>query len=247
MTATAPHQTLEDIRRDIDAIDDRILDLLESRIAASGRVREVKSRLPDTPGSPIRPAREAQILRRLMARKSAGVSPQLVVRLWRAILTSSSLAQAAFAVHVPEDVYLSPALRMLIADYFSAIPVKPQPDVAKLLEVLSEHTADIGAVTPSSGWPAGLQHGLQIIGRVPALAEDPVPKLLIVGHCEAQASGDDETVIVGHSAAPSDVQQRLAWTCTSGSHSICGIRGFLTVPPAGWTIAGRYPSSIEVS
>ena len=92
--AALQEKLLDDIRREIDHIDDAIVDLLARRIAAAERVRGHKFPSGGSAPSPIRPAREAAILRRLLGRAGDTVPADLLVRLWRIILTSSTLAQA---------------------------------------------------------------------------------------------------------------------------------------------------------
>ncbi len=246
MTGISSDLTLEAIRGEIDAIDDQMLTLLETRIAASDKVRQVKGRSSGLQASPIRPAREALILRRLLACKSDRVSAELVVRLWRAILTSSTLAQAAVTVQIPGSIYGAPALRTLIADHFCAMPIAPQPGVAELVQHLSRNPSDIGVVAPSSDWTDACSYGLQVMGRIPFLTGENMPQLLILGHCEPQPTGDDETLVAGPWPLPATLRDKVRWHCSSGGGKIAAIEGFLASPPSpAWTIAGRYPSSFR--
>ena len=100
MTADQKDQSLDAIRREIDAIDDGLVDLLRKRIAASERVRTSKTLTGSLALSPIRPGREAQILRRLTRQTDGSPPTELLVRLWRLILSSSTLAQAPVSIHV---------------------------------------------------------------------------------------------------------------------------------------------------
>src|SRR5437868_7214440 len=61
-----PVESLADIRREIDRIDDGILELIAARLAVVERVRAYKAGTGSLGASPIRPGREAQILRRLI-------------------------------------------------------------------------------------------------------------------------------------------------------------------------------------
>ena len=64
MTAHTPDNALDAIRREIDVIDDQVLDLLERRFAATRRVKATKASDGSIASSPFRPAREAAMLRR---------------------------------------------------------------------------------------------------------------------------------------------------------------------------------------
>jgi chorismate mutase len=83
-----PLRTLEDARQEIDEIDLRILSLLEQRFNASRLIRRIKAQEPGNGTvSPVRPARESAILRRLLERASGSVPPAVVVQIsprrWR--------------------------------------------------------------------------------------------------------------------------------------------------------------------
>ncbi len=117
MNAGPQDPSLDDIRREIDAIDTGLLDLLGQRFRASAKVRSVKAVEGSLAVSPIRPAREAMILRHLVARRPPEVPVDTLVRLWRVILTSSTLAQAALearrgdiAVVTPRSSWAAPLM-----------------------------------------------------------------------------------------------------------------------------------------
>src|SRR4029453_8341529 len=93
-----PLRTLEDARQEIDEIDLRILSLLEQRFNASRLIRRIKAQEPGNTVSPVRPARESAILRRLLERASGSVPPAVVVQIWRRIISASTLLQAPAVV-----------------------------------------------------------------------------------------------------------------------------------------------------
>ena len=80
---------LDELRREIDGIDDQLLTLLGRRIEIGRAV--ARSKAPN--GGPfLRPGREAAILRRLSAAAPAAIAPAVISRIWRQILVAS-LAQ----------------------------------------------------------------------------------------------------------------------------------------------------------
>ncbi|GAA3995537.1 3-deoxy-7-phosphoheptulonate synthase [Sphingomonas humi] len=87
---------LDVLRRDIDWIDDQILDLLEQRYAVVKRVAWAKTRDGDQ-ALAIRPEREASILDRLTAR-AIHVPLGDVTQIWRSILSLSAHHQRAYRV-----------------------------------------------------------------------------------------------------------------------------------------------------
>ena len=67
MTAPQPDTPLDALRQEIDAIDGQILALLIRRFAATDKVKASKTSDGSLSSSPLRPAREAIMLRRLIA------------------------------------------------------------------------------------------------------------------------------------------------------------------------------------
>src|SRR5436853_3338861 len=89
---------LEQLRRRIDEIDDRLQDLLVERINIVSRVAVHKR---GTNGLPAhQPAREAEIIRRLIARNHGPFPPATLVRMWRELLAATTRLQGAFTVAV---------------------------------------------------------------------------------------------------------------------------------------------------
>jgi chorismate mutase len=254
MNAGPQDQSLDDIRREIDAIDTGLLDLLGQRFRASAKVRSVKAVEGSLAVSPIRPAREAMILRHLVARRPPEVPVDTLVRLWRVILTSSTLAQAAVTVHLPSAVNENPQLRAVVNAHFCATPVAVHPDAAAVIARLEARRGDIGVVTPRSSWAAPLMSdrgdGPHVIGTLPLLSTGGEPQLLVLGYADAQETGDDQTLLVGSSswsgAAP-------VWQAVAGPSRLVSLPGFLDaadiardLAPLGWRLAGRYPTPIKV-
>lgn len=254
MNAGPQDTSLEDIRREIDAIDVGLLDLIGRRFRASAKVRSVKAVEGSLAVSPIRPAREAMILRHLVERRPPEVPVDTLVRLWRVILTSSTLAQAAVTVHLPSAVNENPLLRATVNTQFCATPVAVHADAAAVVASLEARRGDIGVVTPRSSWAAPLMSGKgdgpHVIGSLPWLSAGGEPQLLVLGYADAQETGDDQTLLVGASgwsgAAP-------VWQAVAGPARLVSLPGFLDaqdiardLAPLGWRLAGRYPTPIKV-
>src|SRR5688572_16162766 len=115
---TPPAGPLDRIREDIDEIDDAMLALLARRFAAVEEVKRIKSASGAISQSPIRPAREAAILRRLVAAKPDVVPAELRVRLWRAIISASTLMQAPVRIHVSTGLFDSVTAQLVLRDHF---------------------------------------------------------------------------------------------------------------------------------
>jgi chorismate mutase len=84
--AASTREALEALRRDIDALDDAMLALVEKRVAAAMGIAELK-RSDGGDRLRLRPAREAAVVERLVGQ--ARVSPNRLVRsIWREIMSS---------------------------------------------------------------------------------------------------------------------------------------------------------------
>lgn len=250
---------LDAIRREIDLIDDQILDLLIRRFAATGRVKATKANDGSIASSPFRPAREAAMLRRLIGRNGAAVSPELLVRLWRVILSASTQSQAPITLHVDGALGGDPESRLLIGQHFSGMRVQLHDTPRLALETLQQTRGDLAVIATGSGWTEGFggagPQGAMVIGTLPVLCGDGTPQFLIFGHAEPQPSGDDETLIVSAGTAP-DIPSAL-WRAQAGGCTLTGLPGFLNgehpdlrdVLPRlpGARIAGRYPRPIKVT
>ena len=81
---------LESLRREIDSLDDSILDLIERRAALSEKIAAAKAAAPGR--LPIRPGREAAVLERLK-RRARGTGPDVIEAIWRELMGQSRQAQ----------------------------------------------------------------------------------------------------------------------------------------------------------
>lgn len=95
-------ESLNDLRREIDEIDDSVHDLLIRRAGLVERIRAVK-RLESI--ATVRPGREAFILRKLMARHEGNFPEGAIARIWREIIagiTRMEMASYRIAVYAAE-------------------------------------------------------------------------------------------------------------------------------------------------
>lgn len=262
-TPAAGDATLDEIRKEIDAIDDRMLHLLERRFEAVARVRAAKSQNGGAAASPIRPAREAAILRRLLVRTGSPVPAELTVRLWRAIISAATQNQAPIAIHVGKKLNSSIGLRLRIRDYFGSIPVEEWRDEAQALMQVNAGTGDLCVVETESPWADAFVRdkagSAQVIGVLPFLRDAAQPKLLIFGHARAEPTGNDETIIISDGNLPRDFSPAPLWQIKAGTRRISCLPGFLSEHEGpliglmrsnamlGLVVAGRYPSPFEVA
>jgi chorismate mutase/prephenate dehydratase len=94
MASTPPN--LADLRDEIDALDDQLLELLEKRMRVAIEVARLKG---DDGLLKLRPKREGAIVRRLSA-KATIASDALIAHVWREMMAHSRQSQAAMEVHL---------------------------------------------------------------------------------------------------------------------------------------------------
>lgn len=255
--------SLETAREEIDRIDDGILDLLMQRVNVTAQVKNAKQNHPQIWPLPLRPTREATIFRRLLVRaKGSGVAPELILRLWRSILSDSSLRQAAITLHVSRHLNSSIAHRLRLRDYFGPMAVEEYRDEAQALLQIGSNPSDLCVVETEQPWVEGFLAGncgkAQVIACLPMLAEDPIPKMLVFGQAPVEASGDDETLVISEGKLPRDFTPQPLWQVKIGRHRLSSLPGFLREQESpligvirsnaslGLKVAGRYSSAFEV-
>src|SRR5437763_8124380 len=89
--------TLADLRREIDRIDEALHRLLMERGDIIDRLIATKKTAES--GSAFRPAREADMMRRLVARHRAILPLDTAESIWRVIIATFTYVQAPYAVH----------------------------------------------------------------------------------------------------------------------------------------------------
>lgn len=263
MSAVHPEQTLEKIRREIDDIDERLLDLLLQRAEATARVRSTKSAAGTMRSSPFRPAREAQMLRRLVARAGERFDHEALVRLWRVILSASVQSQAAVSIHVDQSIVGDVEARLLIASHFCGMDVVSHVDPAAAIQTLKERKLDLAVVRTESAWVESLDiegdDRPAIIGALPALADATSSNLLVIGYVASQPSGDDHTILLSNRSLPDGGLSPIAREVRIGNRIASLVPGFHLEsdeaifaineanPDLDLRVAGHIPASLKVS
>jgi len=178
-------RTLADLRREIDRIDAAMHELLLERgdiidtLIAVKKTQEV--------GSAFRPAREADMMRRLVERHRGNLPLDTVESIWRVIIASFTYVQAPFAVHA--DLSAGDALMRDSARFHFGftVPFVPHAGAASVVAAVSESKGDLGLVpafaTAGAGpWWAALEFEAapKIIARLPFVERPNHPAALPV-------------------------------------------------------------------
>ncbi|HEX4193406.1 MAG TPA: chorismate mutase [Stellaceae bacterium] len=206
MSTASP--TLADLRRRIDELDDELHDVLMQRAAVVESVRRVKQ---SDATAALRPGREAQILRRLLARHQGDFSKPILVRLWRELLAGSLAIQSDLhiAVYAPEKVGLAGLWDLARDHYGSQTAMSGFRSTGEVLRALADGRATLG-VLPVPGqsdvepwWrflAAGEAPVMRIIARLPfgarGNARSDNSDAFVIGAIEPEESGADRSLYV---------------------------------------------------
>lgn len=202
-------ENLESIRQKIDALDTRIHDTLVERAKLVLKVGEEKRK---NNIEVVQPAREARMIRRLLA-KDNGVLPEMaVVRIWRELVGAVSLLQTGLKVTVAEEPDC-PEYWDLAKDYFgSCLPMNRSASPLSAVNAVRDGRATFAVVpypnegaeepTESLWWEnlsAGSDSPLSIIVRLPH-GDDPNNKnpdyrALVIAKSGFDESDDDHSFI----------------------------------------------------
>jgi chorismate mutase len=202
---TQPPPSLDEVRQRIDAIDGELLRLVVERANLAHAVAAAKAAAGDAGKFGLRPAREAMLLRRLLAGPRNGASPGLIVRIWRELIGDSLATQGPFhlAVWGGRDAARAVEVARL---RFGVAPSLRQ--VAKPEDALAAaHTPGgvaVCALAPDSAWWGRLlaQPKLKVFAALPCLAAWGPMTALAVAEVEVEPTGADNTFWVTDAPGP---------------------------------------------
>src|SRR4249919_90743 len=181
----ADQPTLADLRREIDAIDEAMHRLLMQRGDIIDRLIAVKH--SEESGSAFRPAREADMMRRLVQRHKGILPLDTAESIWRVIIATFTHVQAPFSVHA--DLSAGDAnVRDSARFHFGfTVPFVPHLGAASVVEAVSESKGDLGlvpafAVAGAGAWWNALEFDSapKIIARLPFVDRADHPAALPV-------------------------------------------------------------------
>lgn len=187
--------TLGDLRKDIDRIDEAMHRLLMERGQIIDRLISVKK--TEETGSAFRPAREADMMRRLVQRHHGILPLDTAESIWRVIIATFTHVQSPFAVHA--DLSAGDAMMRDSARFHFGftVPYVPHAGAAGVVEAVSESRGDLGLVpafaTDHSGaWWTALEFDSspKIIARLPFIdrPDHPAPMdVFVVSRAAADA------------------------------------------------------------
>src|SRR5690348_17836397 len=145
MSDTSQPPPLAELRAEIDRIDADMHRLLMERGDIIDRLIKVKR--TSESGSAFRPAREADMMRRLVERHRGILPLDTVESIWRVIIASFTFVQAPFRVHVDLSAGEA-AMRDSERFHFGfTVPLVPHMGAAGVVAAIAGAKGDLGMVS----------------------------------------------------------------------------------------------------
>ncbi len=245
--------TLAALRSELDRVDDALHDALMRRaelVADVGALR-AKGRVP------LRPGREAAIIRRLLARNHGALDPALVVRVWREMLSGFTAQQREILVVVDD-----PALLPMVSAHFgllTSVAVMTGAEAALARVIAGEATVAV-LRWPGPWWMAlldGRAATLHVVARLPFWGMRSGVEAMVLTEAPPDPSGDDRTLI-GAALAPSDLRASLGTSARivagdAAGPSLVEVDGFvgaddplLAALPGRFSVLGAFATQLGV-
>jgi chorismate mutase len=218
--------SLADLRKEIDRIDEAMHRLLMDRGEIIDRLISVKK--TQETGSAFRPAREADMMRRLVERHRGILPLDTVEGIWRVIISTFTYVQAPYSVHA--DLSAGDALMRDSARFhfgFTA-PFVAHMGASAVVAAVSESKGDLGLVPAfavAGAWWNALEFDAapKIIARLPFVERRDHPAALPV-------------LVISRAAADAMVREVEVWSVrvagwgTTAADAIGSIGEVVAVP-----------------
>jgi chorismate mutase len=210
-----PRPSLSAVRARIDQVDDALLKLVEERAELAAAVAAAKAAQGDAGKFGLRPAREAQVLRRLLAEPHKTASKALLVRIWRELMGDSLALQGPFRLTCwaePQEL----ARTVEIARFrFGAAPPLVTARSAEDAIASARTLGGVAVLSLSSAdpWWGRLlaEPRARVFSALPCLKTWGPMSALAVAEAPIEPSGSDDTYWVTDAAGSADkVVQALA-------------------------------------
>ncbi len=200
---------LLEFRGQIDALDDKIIDLLVERIGIVSQVGAMKRSVDETQ-CPLRPGREAEMIRRVSKKfEGTAFSPAAAAAMWRTLIGASTAVEntlkiSVFATDKDESLY------WLAREYFGGfLSITKQPQIKRVIGDVMDGTASVGIVpnfnhtVEDQWWTTLLQRGQNmpvVFAHIPFVYYEQPGRLspagLAIGNITPEATEEDVTIIV---------------------------------------------------
>ena len=237
--------SLADLRHQIDRIDETMHGLLIERGEIIDRL--IAAKQTQESGSAFRPAREADMMRRLVDRHKGILPLDTAESIWRVIISTFTFVQSPFSVHADlsaGDAHMRDSARF---HFGFTVPFVPHMGAASVVEAVSESKGDLGlvpafAVTGAGPWWSALEFDAapKIIARLPFVDRADHPAALpvfVVSRAAADAMVTEVEVwsirVAGWSAKAATALGPLAEAIATPDRAFDGAALLVSVPQGG--------------
>ncbi len=202
-----PRPSLAAVRARIDEVDAALLELVEERAELATAVAAAKAAQGNAGTFGLRPAREAQVLRSLLARPRKAASTALVVRIWRELMGASLALQGPFQLTAwgGSDLARTVELARL---HFGAAPAMGHAANAEDALAAAKTLGGVGVLTLSreTAWWGRLlaEPRLRVFSALPCLKVWGPMTALAVAEVPIEPSGSDDTFWVTDASEHAD-------------------------------------------
>jgi chorismate mutase len=257
--AKSPHPdtpSLADLRGEIDRIDEAMHRLLIERSEIIDRLIKVKKMQEQ--GSAFRPAREADMMRRLVERHRGILPLDTVESIWRVIIATFTYVQSPFSVHADLSAGAAQMRDSTRFHFGFTVPFVAHMGASAVVAAVSESTGDLGLVPasavpgPGAWWNAlEFDSAPKIIARLPFVERADHPAALPV-FVLSRIAGDVMVTeveiwsmrVAGWSAAAANALRPLAEVVAAPDQAFDGAALLISVPQGG-SIAAITDALIE--
>lgn len=198
---------LDALRQQIDDIDDQLHDLIRNRTRIVEQVRDAKLEV-DANARYMRPAREADIIRRLAARHDGQFPINALTRIWREMISALTLMQGPLAVTVYAPGNQTGLWDVARDHYGVEVPLQPVDNTMAVLRALTDGTAQVGVLPwpeleeQKPWWPSLMSDDnatFKVVGVLPfhgaGNARSAGRSGMVVADMAPEPTGDDRTLL----------------------------------------------------
>jgi chorismate mutase len=232
MESPSVSEALADLRLEIDRIDSGLHQLLIKRGEIIDRLIEAKARQGG--GCAFRPEREADMMRRLVARHQGLLPLDTVESIWRIIISTFTYVQSPYSVNADISGGDAPMRDCCRFHFGFTVPYVARRDAGAVISAVAESNGDLGLVrvTCESGpWWRALtaQKAPKIIARLPFVERPDHPAglpLFVIAQPLAEAAAREVVIyaltlerrIENPRARLAAIGAELLDSCADGAH-----------------------------
>ena len=197
---------LADLRREIDDLDEALHGLLMKRAAVVSRIAVEKARGGDA-GPPIRPGREAEILRRRIKAHKGPLPPAVLAGIWREIIAGFTRLQGKVDVALFAPRKSASYWDLARSHFGGGTPITLHASAAVVIDAITAGDAAVGVLpVPETNeqnpwWPQLITtspRAPQIVARLPFVTEQTGGEALeavVVAAVDHEATSEDRTYV----------------------------------------------------